>query len=399
MGTLPKIIFVNRVYWPAAAATAQLLTDLAELLAARGWPVEVVAAGSGEESRNGVSIVRCGGKDAPKAGLATRAGSYLRFLAGARGRLKRTLQQGEIVILMTDPPMLAPVLAGLVRKRRARLVNWIQDIYPEIAAVHAGPVLGSLVSCLRGPRDSAWQQAHCNITLGRDMAAFVASRGVPEDRCRVLPNWAPAELQAIPSRAQAAAIRMRWGAEGKLVVAYSGNLGRVHEFETFLDAATRLRAQPDIVFIFVASGPRLREVKHLAAERGLPNVQFLPPVPRDELRTSLAAADVHLVSVRPGFESLVFPSKIAGILAASRPLLFVGPRNYEVSSLVRSLDCGFCFENRDSGELARTVLRLQSNRDLARRLGENSRRAFERHYSLPSQGDYWERCLTSVAQC
>jgi len=56
----PRVILVNRVYWPSTAATAQLLTDLAEGLAAQGWDIHVIAAGEASTRHNGVTLHRTG---------------------------------------------------------------------------------------------------------------------------------------------------------------------------------------------------------------------------------------------------------------------------------------------------------------------------------------------------
>src|SRR4051812_16194449 len=137
----PRLIFVNRVYWPATAATAQLLTDLAEGLAARGWTVHVVAAGEASTRHDGVTIHRTGDSE-HHGGLLSRLANYGRFRSAARRILTGLLQSGAVVVVMTDPPLLGPALAKSVATRGASLVHWVQDIYPEIAIAHFGALAG-----------------------------------------------------------------------------------------------------------------------------------------------------------------------------------------------------------------------------------------------------------------
>src|SRR3954463_102675 len=87
----PRVIFVNRVYWPSLAATAQLLTDLSGGLAARGWEVHVIAAGDGSTSHEGVTIHRTGEGD-EHGGLVSRTRNYWRFLRQLRAQLRNLLQ-------------------------------------------------------------------------------------------------------------------------------------------------------------------------------------------------------------------------------------------------------------------------------------------------------------------
>lgn len=390
-----KLIFVNRVYWPSEAATAQLLADLAPALAARGHAVHVIAAGAGAASHEGVTIHRTGGA-AVHGGLAARAWNYLLFLARARRRVDRLAAPGDVVILKTDPPLLAAALTAPAHARGAHVVQWIQDIYPEIVPLHSGPWTAPLVAPLRWARDRAWRRSACCVVVGEDLRATVRGRGVPDERVRVQPNWAPRELAA-PARAEdIAAQRAAWGVADKFVVAYSGNLGRVHEFATLLDAADRCRTDPEIVFAFVGGGPRIAEVQRSAAERRLGNVRFFAAVPRATLPAALAAGDVHAVTLRAGFERLVNPSKLAGVLAAGRPALFVGPPASALAGLLARERCGLTMPHGAGAELAAAIRSLRDDAAQTAELRRNARAAFERHFRFETQLAAWEALLAAV---
>ena len=135
--TRPRLIFVNRVYWPATAATAQLLTDLAESLAARGWPVHIICAGQASGAHQGVIIHRMGA-DHQLGGLWSRVRRYGDFNRRAEQQLATLAGPNDIVVLMTDPPLLGAHLTDLALRRGARVIHWIQDIYPEIITAHLG---------------------------------------------------------------------------------------------------------------------------------------------------------------------------------------------------------------------------------------------------------------------
>src|SRR5262249_30317913 len=71
--------------------------------------------------------------------------------------------------------------------------------------------------------------------------------------------------------------------------------------------------------------------KRLRAE-GIP-VARTPPVPLEQLSALLAAADAHLIALRPQFSGIVLPSKVYGCIASGRPIIFVGPRSSDVDLL------------------------------------------------------------------
>ncbi len=388
----PRIIFVNRVYWPAEAATAQLLTDLAEGLAAHGWPVQVIAAGGESGPHNGVTIRRTG-PGTHHSGLFSRAGNYWRFLRDTRRQLATQVQPNDIVVLMTDPPMLAAAATGVARRRGAHVVHWIQDIYPEIVTAHMGAMAAWPLYPLRVMRNTAWRSADRCVTLGEDMAASVEKERVLPGCITIVPNWAPRELQVPASPPAIAARRTAWGLADKFIIAYSGNLGRVHEFDAVVDAAEQLKARPEIVFLFIGTGARFAEVRSAAQRRGLANIRFLPPEPREQLAAALAAADAHLVTLRPSFARLVYPSKLAGVLAAGRPVLFVGPAEGEIARLLAHEQCGVAVGPAGGTRLAETVARWHAEPARRTEMGRHARAAFEKHFSFPAALARWEEVL------
>jgi colanic acid biosynthesis glycosyl transferase WcaI len=391
--TKPRVIFINRVYWPSLAATSQLLTDLAEGLAARGWPVHIVAAGHKPGPHNGVIIHRTGEGD-QHGGLISRAINYTRFIRQVRRELQTLVQPGDRVVVMTDPPLLGAAVTPIAVKRGARVIHWTQDIYPEIAAAHFGVLAGALLSPLRARRDAAWRAAARCVVLGETMTDTVQRHGVAADRVIAIPNWSPRELQNPFNNKDRDAQRIAWGFAGKFIVAYSGNLGRVHEFKAILRAAEILRDRPDIVFMFLGAGARIGEVKSLAATKRLTNVHIFPPAPREKLAASLAGADVQLVTLNPVFAPLVYPSKLAGVLAAGRPTIFVGPPDGEIALLLKNENCGTALSPTDGAGLARLITHWQADTAERERLGQRARAAYEKHFVFESALAHWEETLT-----
>lgn len=392
----PRVILVNRVYWPSAAATAQLLADLAEGLAARGWDVHVIAAGEAPTRHNGVTIHRTGGSDR-HGGLLSRAINYGKFRRGAQRLLASLVAPDDVVVVMTDPPLLGAAVTDLAVKRGGRVVHWIQDIYPEILTAHLGALVALPLSPLRALRDVAWLAASRCVTLGEDMAQAVASRRVPAGRITIVPNWAPRELHAPAAPGTIAARRAAWGVADKFVVAYSGNLGRVHEFSAVLAAAARLMARPDIVFLLIGTGARFEEVRAAARSRGLDNLRLLPPETRADLPAALAAADAQLVTLKPGFARLVYPSKLAGVLAAGRPVLFVGPPGGEIARLLADERCGVAVGPGDGERLAATIALWQADPAQCAQFGRNARAVYARRFTFAAALTRWDEILRESA--
>ncbi len=386
--------FVNRFYWPDEPATAQLLGDLAEGLAGRGYRVSVIASrprGTNRSERvRGVGIVRVGGGRARDRALPGKAFNFAAYALGAWLTLSRTVRAGDVVVCLTDPPLLGVAAASVAARRGARVVHWIQDIYPEVAlACGAPPVLRAL----RPIRDRSWRRATACVTLGADMASVVAAAGVDPARIKVIPNWPPAGLG--PASPEAVAARRRaWGIEGRFIAQYSGNLGRVHDLTAVLAAAAELRDDPSIGFLFVGGGPRLAELEREASRRGLGNIAFRPAQPRSELAATLGAGDVHLVALRAGCEACVFPSKLAGAAAAGRPVAFVGPVGCEPARQIEAGGFGRAFGPTDGPGLAAALRDWSRAPEKVASMGSAALRFAEGTPFLPA----WEAVLGPPGQ-
>jgi colanic acid biosynthesis glycosyl transferase WcaI len=371
-----RLVFINRFYRPDEPATAQLLTDLAEGLAARGYEVVVIAslpARAGvarSEVQRGVRIERVRSLRWGSHGAVAKALDFGSFYAVALGKLIRTVRRGDVVIALTDPPLLGIGAWLAARLRGARIIHWVQDIYPEIAAVLSDH---RWLLAFRGPRDVSWRRAEACVTLGEDMAAVLRAAGVAKDKIRVAPNYAQADLRPQPPEA-AEAWRAQWGLTGKFVAAYTGNLGRAHDLDILLDVAARLVSEPRIALVFMGGGPQGAALRAEAARRSLSNVQFHPQPPRAQLATALALGDVQFVTLRPGCEPYLLPSKLYSVAAVGRPVIFIGPPICEVAGLVTRHGFGRAFAPGQAAALAEALSDLSRAPEECARLREAAAR-------------------------
>lgn len=352
---MPSILFINRVYPPATGATGEMLCDLAEALAARGWEATVLTTAEAGEPKNstrrGVRIVRAGAALSRKSTIL-RAVSYAFMLPWLLVRAL-LLRRTDYAVTMTDPPMLAALGPMLQFFKRNKVVHWAQDLYPEVAEeLGVLPRSAALSNLLRLISTGSLVRADAVVSIGRCMSSRLAARGIPFKKIANIPNWSP---PVSPVDRANNPLRRQLGLEGAFVVGYSGNMGLAHDFDTVLGAAERLRGQR-VVFLMVGSGPRRREVEAAAAARGLKNMLFLPPHPAERLSEGLCAADAHLVTMGPNLCGLVVPSKFYGVLAAGRPCLFVGPPECEAARAIRETGAGATFLPGESAKLAGAIL-------------------------------------------
>ncbi|HEY2035660.1 MAG TPA: glycosyltransferase family 4 protein [Steroidobacteraceae bacterium] len=401
-----RVVFVNRFYAPDESATSQMLTDLAEALVRSGVEVEVfcsrqlygdaAAALPTNEVIRGVSVRRLVTTRFGRDFLVGRAVDYVTFYLCAATSLLARVRRGDILVVKTDPPLLSLVGWLVARCKRARLVNWLQDLYPEVASRLAlSPIPRPLEALIRAARDRSLATAHVNVVLGTRMQEYLVGRGIAAARISICENWAD-ETRLQPRAASQSALRTRLGLEGCFVAAYSGNLGRAHDATTILEAACAAGSEPDIVFLMVGGGAGMRSLEMQARARGLTNFRFAPYQPREALSDSLAAGDVHLVSLRPELEGLLVPSKLYGILAAGRPVVFIGDPDGELARLIAAAEVGISVRSGDSEGLCRALHELRDDEAERARMGARARRVFEERYTLAAAVARWREVLSTA---
>lgn len=398
-----KAIFINRYFYPDHSATSQLLSDLAFYLAERGHEVHVISSRqlydapetqlACFEQIRGVQLHRVWTSRFGRGNLLGRACDYLSFYFSATVKLFCVTDRMSIVVAKTDPPLISIPVSWVVRWRGAILVNWLQDVFPEVAVELGVKALsGRFGSWVQGLRNASLRTAGMNVAIGERMALRIRGCGVDENKVRVIANWVEGDV-ITPILPDINPLRAEWGLAGKFVVMYSGNMGRAHEFETILDAATLLQSDARFVFLFVGGGNQRGPLGSAVAVRGLSNVQFRPYQPRDQLGVSLSVGDVHLISLRPELEGLILPSKFYGVLAAGRPVVFVGAKDGDIARQIGEEDCGVVVEPGEDHELANLLLSFADHQGEVERIGGNGRRLFDDKLNQVQSMSVWEDTL------
>jgi glycosyltransferase involved in cell wall biosynthesis len=404
---MQRLIFLNRYFFPDHSATSQILSDLAFHVAAGGADVHVITSRqlyddpharlAACEKVKGVHIHRVRTTQFGRSALLGRGFDYVSFYASTLHALIRLARPDDVIVAKTDPPLISVIAMQAAARTGARLVNWLQDLYPEIAVQLDVPLLKSPIRTgVLLLRDRSLKMASINVAVGELMARQVRSRGVAPGLVHVIPNWVDDE-QISPVRHGDNSLRRDWGLADKFVIGYSGNLGRAHEFDTMLAASARLQGDPRIVFLFVGSGHRLIELAGRVKALGLDRMfRFIPYQDRAVLKYSLGVADVHWISLRPDVEGLMVPSKFYGIAAAGRPIIAVTATDGEIAQLIARHQCGLAIAPGQADELAAVLTALRGDDRRLAAMGRRARAMLDAHFTRRQALERWRRVLERV---
>jgi glycosyltransferase involved in cell wall biosynthesis len=363
VSTRKRLLVLNQYYWPGVEATAHLLTELCEALAA-DYDVTVVTGrlrdledAPEEELRNGVRILRVHSTVYDRAQLSRRGTNYATYIARAALRaLSRP--RPDVVLCMTDPPMVGALAVILGRVFRAPVVVVSEDVFPEIAVELRrlrNPVVVGLLGAITR---FSLRRADRVVAIGETMQRRLEDKGVDSARLQVIPNWVDTGSLSRRPRDN------EWARANDLVdgfvVMHSGNVGHAQNLDNLIRATTFLRDLHDLRAVIVGFGARHADVVELADRLAADAVSFLPYQPRELLPESLSAADVHYVGLGKGLSGFVVPSRLYGILAVGRPVIACADDDSETVRVVREVGCGLVVPPDRPDLLARTIRELHT---------------------------------------
>jgi glycosyltransferase involved in cell wall biosynthesis len=381
-----RILFLNLYFPPDTSATAKSAESMVHALAQthevtvlcgrpsydpterRPWklwqteritsqttPSKGVPAGKSAEFK----IIRVGSTDYPRIQMNLRILNYLTYVKLAFWRA--LFIPCDVIFAMTDPPFNGIIGAYLALLKRKPLVYDIQDMYPDMAVAGFIVQPGLLTRLWERLHRWALRRATRIIVLGDDMRARIIAKGPKGSNgiygakvfiVRSGVDTDPAGKKTLSLNPEVTrAIRRNF----RFVLLHAGNLGFYGAWDTIIAAARQLENE-NIGFVFVGDGAERSRLQSLAA--GVNNIRFLPFFPVSDIPSVLAAPDAHIVTIKPGLEGVVVPSKMFGIIAAGKPIVAIASPQTDVATLGARHGFAICVDPASPEELASNIRRL-----------------------------------------
>jgi glycosyltransferase involved in cell wall biosynthesis len=363
-----RLLILSQVYVPDPAAVGQHLHDFAAHMAARGHDVYVYCSSRGyddpsrrypkREERDGVHIRRYSLPVYNKRNMLARIIGSAWAMASLVFMALFTRRVG-CIFFSTSPPLVGFAATLVAMVKRVPRVYWAMDLNPDQLLAMGKVKPGSLLHrALERVNRFVLRHANLTIALDRFMEQRLRAGGRrPGGEVIVLPPWAQEEITT-PLTHEENWFRDKHGLRGKFVVMYSGNHSPSNPLDTLLQAAERLRDEPKLQFAFIGGGMGKPAVEAFVTQHGLTNVLSLPYQPMSDLRYSLSAADVHVVSLGSEMVGIVHPCKVYGAMALGRPVLFLGPAPSHVSDLLERHGIGWHVAHGDVDGCVATIRRI-----------------------------------------
>lgn len=402
----PEILFVEQYYFPEGWGGAQIPRDITISWARLGWCVHVLC-GSEQYSNAGDEPI----EDPRRYGVLIHKVRHFLGGNGRQGKIRRQLWfcaaalpyllfRGcpQAIVAQTNPPIAVVLLAFVAALRKRPLIIIAQDIYPEVLFAHGMLNRRSrLARSLTAAFSWAYERASAVVSLGPRMTQRLIEKGVSTRRIWTISNWATGELEIV--RGYENSLLTEWHLQERFVLVYSGNFGAAHDCDTLLHGFSRARRNvPQLRLVIIGTGAKIPEARRLVNLLGLEeDVAFKPSVPFALLRHTFGLADLGVVTLLPGFDGLVVPSKLLANMARAIPTLYIGPQESDVDFYIRESGGGITVVNGDVDGFARGVAALATDPQRLRKMGSDAQNYYKEFLCRDIGLAHYLRLLSAVA--
>ena len=383
--------------------------ELARYLASRGHKVTIIASpvsyltgslspsisprGGGDRGEGGVRVIRVHTYQALHKSFVHRVFSFFSFTTcsffAGLGVKNVDLVWG------TSPPIFQGGTAWLLaRLKGVPFLFEVRDLWPSFAIA---------VGVLKNPlliKMSLWLERflyhHADqvVVNSPGYVAHVSGRGAR--RVELVPNGA--DPQMFDPADQGAGVRSANRLADRFVVLYAGAHGMSNDLGVALHAAKILQdasITSTVTIAFIGDGEDKPALQKQAAEMGLTNALFLPPVPKTEMAAALAGADACLAILKPIDEyKTTYPNKVFDYMAAGRPVVLA--IDGVIRQVVEAAHCGVFAQPGDPAALAQAIQQLAADRAASRRMGLAGRRYLEQHFSRSAVAEKLARIMEEM---
>lgn len=402
-----KIYLINQFIPPDFAATGQFIYDLGQSIKSQNTEIEIICCKPNRsfskkaiqeiDKKTEIKITRLFALDIQINNILLKLIKGLFFSVQLIPILFTKVRSKDKLIFTTEPPWGILISFIFSKLKNISYLLIIYDFYPEIL-VHQGIIQkNNLIYKLWNIANEISIRNSINtIVLSEDMKSIVQNRYKSiSEKLIVIPSWVDTKIMKKIPKKENPYIK-KYKLKDKFIVLYSGNQGRLHDFNTIIKAAKILKNNKDIYFIFIGDGPKKEKIKSQIKSLNLKNFLLLPFQEKENLVFSLSIGDIAIVSQAANASGFTAPSKLYGHLSLSTPIAIISPHNSYLRKIVLEHNFGKWFINDNSIGLAKWIINLRKNKKYKLSMGEKGREFAIRYSDKSNVIESYKKILNLV---
>ena len=404
-----NITLINQFFPPDYAATGQLLDQLTKLLVKKNISF-LVLTGNSNYSKNdkknlnsnekNISLIRLKNNYLESRKIKGRIINGLIYSIKVFLKLLKKDNRGDLIIFTSEPPFLVFFMNLIFFIFKVPYIYLIYDLYPDtLVKLNIFNEKNLIVKiwyifnkiCSHNAKNiillSELMKEKCLINYGSEL----------KNKLKVIPSWSDINKIKPFDKKKNKFINSQ-KLKSKFIVLYSGNQGKMHDFDTILLAAKYLKNNTQILFIFIGDGPLNKKIRDFKRLNNLNNIRILPYQPFESLPQTLTAADIAIVSTAKNATSLVAPSKLYGHLASATPIALISSKDSYIRNMIEKNNCGKWFNIGDYKSLCKWIIKVKDNTSMRNKMSTSARTLSEK-ISDPNNisKEYYEVILKSIS--
>lgn len=348
---MKKLWIVTEYYYPMVTTTGFYMTEIAEKLAKEGLDVNVICTNARyydseifdyerEELHKGVKIYRIKVDVIDKNSFVKRTWRMLYTSVLIGSEILRRVKQNDKVLLVTNPAFIVAVMPILCLLKKIRYDILVHDIFPEnLVAIGKLRKKSFIDRILTWWFNIGYNKSSRCISIGRDMSDILMQKISYLHPIELITNWADT-TDVYPINKYLTNLYNKYYNK-QFVFQFAGNLGYAQGLDNLLDAISLFREE-NVSFCFVGTGAKAGAIEKFSKKNS--NVVYAGFQERSSQNDFLNACDVSIVTLSEGMYGLGVPSKSYNIMAAGKPILFIGNPNSEIALCIQEHNIGWVVE-------------------------------------------------------
>jgi glycosyltransferase involved in cell wall biosynthesis len=396
MGKNKKYWFISEFYWPVENSTGHIMTRIVDAFTQK-FEAHVITVGHIDSAERNQNIHTVRVKDLSfldKNKLLQRLIKLIGLSFRVTVSVLRNVKRGDIVVTVTNPAPVIVFLSCIKKIKRFKLIIIVHDVFPENLVVSKIVKTNSLsYEIVRKVFDFTYNMADVLITCGRDMQKTISQKVKNKNKVLFIPNFGDNDILYPIDKRQNEIIQKFQLAE-KLVVFFTGNIGRMQNVDNIIKTAELLKEDPSIVFLFIGNGVFQDAIENYSRQNS--NMIFLSNMSRQKSLIFLNAGDIGLSTLLPNIMGVGVPSKTYSYMATGKPIIAAMDKDSEIAMMIQEEGNGWTIEANNPIQFATLLKQIKKHPDTIREKGQISFNLSNTKYSIETITDKYIQAIINL---
>ena len=365
------ITLLTNIYYPNLTSTGYYMTRIVDSINSLD-NVQVITSKQTKQNKKNDRIEEIhtiGNLNIRNKNLVIRVLDFFYFTISTLIITIRLVKPNSKVLMVTNPPTLILINPLIKKVLKTKSILFLHDFFPfNYFLINNNFFLKPFKKIIIAIFGYSYKSFDKVIVIGDDMKEFYIKNFGSNQEIKVIPNWSEvSEFKNIKKP------------QNKMpVIQFAGNIGIYQTLDKFIEIY--IKSNQIFEIDILGDGINISKCSKLKKLNNLKFLNLRGRFPREEQEKFLSYSDIGLITLKEGMFGLGVPSKFYNLLAAGKPILFIGDKNSEIYKQINKHEIGWVFSWDEEEEIIKFLNKLP-DKELIEKLGIRSREISENFFS------------------